>query len=93
MAVLARTWAILLLLTALSLWAGRAEGEGGLGLLGTGLVLAAANFKADQILTHFLDLRRAGRGWRVLFRIMLTLLGGMIFAIYTLGPALLGAGA
>ena len=84
--VLTRTWAILIALTAFSLWAGQAGGEGSLGLTGAGLVLLAACFKADQILTHFLDLRRAGTGWRVLFRSMLVLLGTAILGIYALTP-------
>ena len=86
MAVLTRTWAVLMGLTAVSLLAGRPGGEGSIGLLGIGLVLMAANFKADQILTHFLGLQRAGSGWRMLFRVMLTLLGMAIFAIYALTP-------
>lgn len=86
MTVLTRTWAILMGLTVISLLAGRPGGEGSIGLLGIGLVLMAANFKADQILTHFLGLQRAGSGWRMLFRVMLTLLGMGIFGIYALTP-------
>jgi len=59
-----------------------------LGPLGTGFVLVAANFKADQILTHFLDLRQASPGWRMLLRLVLTLLGTTIFATYVLTPML-----
>ncbi|KAA0680714.1 cytochrome C oxidase subunit IV family protein [Roseomonas genomospecies 6] len=91
MTALTRTWAVLMTLTAFSLWAGRAGGDGSLGLLGAGLVLAAANFKADQILTHFLDLRRAGPGWRTLFRVMLTLLGAAIFGIHAIAPMIAAA--
>ncbi|MDQ2104340.1 cytochrome C oxidase subunit IV family protein [Azospirillum isscasi] len=86
MAILTRTWTILVLLTAVSLWAGRGGSGGSLGPLGAGLVLAAANFKADQILTHYLDLQRAESGWRTLFRVLLTLLGATIFGIYALSP-------
>jgi len=91
MTVLTRTWAILIALTALSLMAGRPGHAGSIGLLGCGLVLMAANFKADQILTHFLDLQRAGPGWRVMFRIMLTLLGATIFGIYAVAPMIAAA--
>ncbi|OYD81152.1 cytochrome C oxidase subunit IV family protein [Azospirillum brasilense] len=90
MAILTRTWMILMLLTAVSMWAG--HGTGGLGPLGVGLVLAAGNVKADRILTHYLDLHRADSGWRTLFRTLLTMLGMTIFGIYVLlpmiGPAL-----
>jgi len=51
----------------------------------------AANFKADQILTHFLGLQRAGPGWRVMFRVMLTLLGATIFTIYAITPMIAAA--
>jgi hypothetical protein len=89
--VLTRTWVILMALTAVSLLAGRPGAEGSIGLLGIGLVLMAANFKADQILTHFLGLQRAGSGWRMLFRVMLTLLGITIFGIYALEPMIAAA--
>ena len=88
MTSLTRTWAILIALTALSLGAGRAGHEGSIGLLGIGLVLLAATFKANQILTHFLGLQRAGSGWRILFRTMLILFGVVIFGIYSLLPLL-----
>jgi len=89
--VLTRTWVILMALTAVSLLAGRPGAEGSIGLLGIGLVLMAANSKADQILTHFLGLQRAGSGWRMLFRVMLTLLGITIFGIYALAPMIAAA--
>lgn len=89
MTELTRTWVVLIALTAFSLWAGRAGGGGSLGMLGTGLVLAAANFKADRILTHFLGLQQAGAGWRTLFRVLLTLLGAAIFGIHALAPVLM----
>jgi hypothetical protein len=91
MSVLTRTWAILIALTVLSLLAGRPGGEGTIGLLGSGLVLASATFKADQILTHFLGLRHAAPGWRVMFRVILTLLGAAIFGIYALTPMITAA--
>ncbi|WP_353861738.1 cytochrome C oxidase subunit IV family protein [Azospirillum formosense] len=86
MAILTRTWMLLMLLTAVSMWAGHGEGAGGLGPLGVGLVLAAANLKADRILTQYLDLHRAEGGWRAGFRILLTLLGAALFGIYVLYP-------
>jgi hypothetical protein len=91
MTVLTRSWAILMALTAISIWAGRPGDEGSIGLFGIGLVLMAANFKADQILTHFLGLERAGSGWRMMFRVMLTLLGATIFGIYALAPMIAAA--
>ncbi|WP_079285093.1 cytochrome C oxidase subunit IV family protein [Azospirillum brasilense] len=84
MATLTRTWVVLMLLTAVSMWAG--HGTGGLGPLGVGLVLAAANVKADRILTHYLDLHRADGSWRAGFRSLLALLGAALFGIYVLYP-------
>ncbi|TWA59822.1 cytochrome c oxidase subunit IV [Azospirillum brasilense] len=84
MAILTRTWVVLMLLTAVSMWAG--HGGGALGPLGVGLVLAAATVKADRILTHYLDLHRADGGWRAGFRSLLTLLGVALFGIYVLYP-------
>ncbi|MBK3735114.1 hypothetical protein GAY29_18785 [Azospirillum brasilense] len=84
MAILTRTWVVLMLLTAVSMWAG--HGTSGLGPLGVGLVLAAATVKADRILTHYLDLHRADGGWRAGFRSLLTLLGVALFGIYVLYP-------
>ncbi|UEM02435.1 cytochrome C oxidase subunit IV family protein [Skermanella rosea] len=91
MTVLTRTWGLLMALAAVSLLAGRPGDAGTLGPLGSGLVLMAANFKADRILTHFLGLRSAGSGWRMLFRVMLTLLGMAIFAIHALTPIIAAA--
>ncbi|MBK4722605.1 cytochrome C oxidase subunit IV family protein [Azospirillum sp. YIM DDC1] len=86
MTILTRTWMLLMLLTAVSMWAGHGDSAGGLGPLGIGLVLAAATVKADRILTHYLDLHRADGGWRVSFRILLTLLGMALFGIYVFYP-------
>ena len=54
-------------------------------------MLLAATFKADQILTHFLGLQRAAPGWRVMFRVILTLLGAAIFGIYAVTPMIAAA--
>jgi hypothetical protein len=83
---LTRTWAILIALTLASLYAGRAEGGGTLGLTGAAVVLALGGFKATQILRHFLGLSRAGTGWQVGFALYLLLLGGLILTAYALTP-------
>lgn len=77
---LLRAWAILAGLTVVSvasalIW-GNAEG----GSLPAVLVALAASFlKARQVLDHFLDLRRAGPGWRGFFSAaLLTILGGTL---------------
>lgn len=77
---LARAWAILAALTILSvgtaLTAGTAEGGS---LMTVSVALTASYLKARQVLDHFLDLQRAGSGWRSLFSaILLLILGGTL---------------
>lgn len=74
-----RAWAILIALTLVSMTAGRlgVAGHAGLaglaGLAADGVVLAAAVFKARQVLMDFLGLRTAPPGWRALFTSWLVL--------------------
>ena len=69
MTILTRTWVLLMALTVLSLLAGRPGTEGSIGLLGNGLVLMAANFKADQILTPAQMGTAAGAGYAEVVRL------------------------
>lgn len=76
-------WVILVALTALSVGVALAGGEGG-GSEGAGkwagaVAMAVAFVKARQVLDHFLDLRRAGNGWRMGFTFaLLGLLSGLV---------------
>ncbi|MGE5504386.1 MAG: cytochrome C oxidase subunit IV family protein [Actinomycetota bacterium] len=63
---LTRAWAILAGLTILSV----ATAADRAGPLVAAVAAAAAFVKARQILDHFLDLRRAGTGWRAFFTIL-----------------------
>ncbi|MBX9635379.1 MAG: cytochrome C oxidase subunit IV family protein [Magnetospirillum sp.] len=75
-------WLLLVGLTLISLTAalgfGRAEG----GLVAAAVALTASYFKARAVLDHFLDLRRAGSGWRGFFSAMLLVLLGGLMATY-----------
>lgn len=77
---LARAWAILAALTILSVGTALAAGTAEGGSLMTAFVaLTASYLKARQVLDHFLDLQRAGSGWRSLFSaILLLILGGTL---------------
>lgn len=81
--VLLRTWAILMLLTAASLMAGRVdETLAPLGIAGAAAVMAAAVFKGRQILLDFLNLRAAPGAWRFLLVGWLVVLALGIVAAY-----------
>lgn len=85
MAVLLKAWIVLVLLTLASMGAGAAPSRFLPFLIQAALILAVAGFKASTILRHFLDLRSASIGWRLLFSIYLVVIGGTIFAVYAIG--------
>lgn len=80
---LARAWFILAGLTFISVGAALLSPPGQRAdLVAVVVALAAAFVKARQVLDHFLDLRRAGSGWRALFNgMVLAVLGGCL-ALY-----------
>ena len=77
---LIRAWTVLALLTVVSTGAALAGGlHGRSSLLAVLVALAASFIKARQVLDHFLDLRRAGSGWRTVFTaLLLVILGGCL---------------
>jgi hypothetical protein len=79
-------WGLLVGLTVISLVAvlgfGQAEG----GRVAAAVALAASYLKARAVLDHFMDLRRAGPGWRGVFSgLLLVLLGGLLAAALVVG--------
>lgn len=71
-------WATLVALTALSVAVTLAGGEGA-GKWAGAVAMTVAFVKARQVLDHFLDLRRAGGGWRTFFTAALAvLLAGIV---------------
>ena len=80
---LTRAWLILAGLTLVSTAAALAGPAGQrAGMISVAVALAAAFVKARQLLDHFLDLRRAGKGWRGLFNGLLLAILGICFALY-----------
>lgn len=79
---LMRAWGLLVGLTLISLTTVLVFGHGETGLLAAAVALTASYFKARAVLDHFLDLRRAGKGWRGFFSGMLVVLLGCLLATY-----------
>ncbi|MGE5514459.1 MAG: cytochrome C oxidase subunit IV family protein [Bacteroidota bacterium] len=79
---LLRAWGLLVGLTLISLTGVLVFGHGETGLLAAAIALTASYFKARAVLDHFLDLRRAGKGWRGFFSGMLVVLLGCLLATY-----------
>lgn len=79
---LLRAWGLLVGLTLVSLTAVLVFGHGETGLVAAAVALTASYFKARAVLDHFLDLRRAGKGWRGFFSGMLVVLLGCLLATY-----------
>ncbi|MBR9970796.1 cytochrome C oxidase subunit IV family protein [Magnetospirillum sulfuroxidans] len=79
---LLRAWALLVGLTLVSLVAVLGFGHSEAGLLAVMVALGASFFKARAVLDHFLDLRRAGTGWRSFFYGSLILILLVLLATY-----------
>lgn len=75
-------WGLLVGLTLVSLVAVLGFGHGETGLAAAAVALTASYFKARAVLDHFLDLRRAGPGWRHFFSGTLIFLLGCLLATY-----------
>ncbi|MGQ9366672.1 cytochrome C oxidase subunit IV family protein [Azospirillum sp. ST 5-10] len=79
---LTRAWGILLALCLLTLALGLADPAAPLGLAGTAAVLATTVVKGRQILLDYLELRHAGRGWRVGLTLYLLAVAALILGAY-----------
>lgn len=75
-------WGLLVGLTLVSLVTVLVFGRGETGLAAAAVALAASYLKARAVLDHFLDLRRADKGWRGFFSGMLLVLLGCLLATY-----------
>lgn len=81
---LLRAWGLLVGLTLVSLATVLVFGQSEAGLAAAAVALAASYFKARAVLDHFLDLRRADKGWRGFFSGMLVVLLGCLLATYAI---------
>lgn len=77
-----RAWMLLVVLTLVSLVAVLGFGHSEAGLVAVGVALTASFLKARAVLDHFLDLRRAGAGWRGFFYGSLVFILGVLLATY-----------
>lgn len=75
-------WGLLVGLTLLSLFVVLILGHGEGGFWAAAVALTASYFKARAVLHHFLDLRRAGKGWQNFFAGMLIVLLVCLLATY-----------
>jgi len=82
------SWLILLGLSAVTLLFARHGGDGagpGVGIAGAAVLLGLAVAKGREILLRYLELDRAGAGWRGLLSAYLVVLCGAILLIYAAG--------
>ena len=75
-------WFVLLALSVTALVVGGAATQDSLGVAGTAGVLLTALFKGREILLHYLELKHAGRGWRVVLTAYLLLIAGLVLLAY-----------
>ena len=52
-------------------------------MLGVAGVLATSVLKGREILLHYLELKHAGRGWRIILVTYLLLIAALVLAAYT----------
>lgn len=79
-------WALLVGLTVVSLVVALGLGQAEGGRIAAAVALAASYLKARAVLDHFMDLRRAGPGWRGVFAgLLVVVLGGLLAAAMVAG--------
>ena len=79
-------WGVLLGLSVTALFVGNAgagHAHEALGVLGVAGVLATSVLKGREILLHYLELKHAGRGWRIILVTYLLLIAALVLAAYT----------
>ena len=75
-------WVVLLALSVTALVVGGAATQESLGGAGTAGVLLTALFKGREILLHYLELKHAGRVWRVVLTTYLVLIAALVLLAY-----------
>lgn len=81
---LLRTWAVLTALTLATMLLGGGGHEAAPGLAAAAGVVAITVVKGRQILTHYLGLHGAGRGWRTVLTGYLLVVGATILGAYAI---------
>ncbi|HYG85464.1 MAG TPA: cytochrome C oxidase subunit IV family protein [Azospirillum sp.] len=78
-------WGVLLTLSVTALVVGNAgagQAHETLGVLGAAGVLATSVLKGREILLHYLELKHAGRGWRVILVTYLLMIAALVLLAY-----------
>jgi len=78
-------WGVLLGLSVTALLVGNAapgQAHEALGVLGAAGVLATSVLKGREILMHYLELKHAGRGWRVILVTYLLFIAALVLLAY-----------
>ena len=75
-------WLILIVLSAGTLFAGRATTGETLGILGAAALFAITFFKTKLILNYYLDLKAATGSWNTLFSSLIFLILLILFGLY-----------
>lgn len=75
-------WLVLVGLTLVSLVAALGFGQAEGGRVAAAVALSASWIKGRAVLDHFMDLRRAGPGWRGFFSGLLLLILGSLMATF-----------
>lgn len=79
-------WALMMLLTLGTMFAGRVTLDGSLGALFMASLLVLTLVKSMAILRIYLNLRTAPSGWTAAFTAYLTVLLGVILLLYLVRP-------
>jgi hypothetical protein len=87
-ATLIRAWALMMALTALSIWAAVSDQ----GFAPTVAAMAAGVLKAVLILWVYLNLRRSGPGWKAVFIAFLLVIALIVLGAYGVGLFLVTRG-
>lgn len=78
-------WGVLLGLSVTALIVGNAStghAHEALGVLGAAGVLATSFLKGREILMHYLELKHAGRGWRIILLTYLLIIATLVLLAY-----------
>ncbi len=81
-------WGVLLTLSVTALIvgnAGSAHAHETLGVWAALGVLATSFFKGREILRHYLELKHAGRGWRIILTTYLLMITALVLLAYAAG--------
>jgi len=80
-------WLVLMCATSLTMITGRVNDISSIGWLWSSALLAVTWLKARLILSYYLDLKSATKGWNQVFTMLVTIILVIIFVIYVVTEA------